>query len=230
MISKIIHHTSFNPTWEERRIMARTEKMMPDFEHRFWDDEMNLALFERCFPQHLDAYKGFAEGVVRADISRCLYLHEFGGIYVDTDYKFYRRLDDAFLSNRCVLGIEEENNNAVGGGKKLGNAFMASEKGFGLWADFIENIFFRRKQGEDRVLQLSGPHALTVFIRESNKYEDLITLMPARVIYPDFTMMKLSTYRDSETIGAHLCWGSWRNKKALQLAKSRGRRILTAIF
>ncbi|PZQ43673.1 MAG: hypothetical protein DI551_11700 [Micavibrio aeruginosavorus] len=230
MIPKILHQTTFEATWEERHLMKRAKAMMPDFEHKFWTDEANLALFEKVFPQYVDDYRNFKQGVIRVDISRCLYLHEYGGTYCDTDYRFYRPLDAEFLANRCVLGIEEKNDTFLGNLPKYGNAFMSSEKGFPLWAEFIESAFQRVRKGEERVLFIAGPHALTLFLHERKDLHDQVTFLPPETIYPDFRCMKLTTERNASTIGAHLCWGSWRNKAFVQRIKSQGRRRLSAIM
>ncbi len=229
MISKKLHQTTHESTWEERYLINKAKKMMPDFEHRLWTDEENLALFERHFPEHIDAFKGFKQGVIRVDIARCLYLHEHGGTYFDTDYRLYRPLDNEFLSHRCVIGIEESEDSFLGG-PKYGNAFMSSEKGFPLWMDFVESIFFRLRQGEERVLFLGGPHALTIFLKQNDRYKSQITFLPPITVYPGFRLLKLTTERDATTIGAHLCWGSWRNKEFLQRIRSQGRRRLSAIL
>ena len=230
MIPKIIHHTSNTDSWEERQVVAQAKRMMPDFSFRFWTDADNDALMERILPQHMDVFRAFKAGVIRVDIARCLYLYENGGTYADTDYRFLRPLDQAFLSNRCVLGIEEHENVAIGGGRKIGNAFMASEQGFDLWPAFVESIFDRQKKGEERVLFLSGPHALSIFLKQNPEYQKDIAFLPPETIYPPFRMAKLKTYSDSTTIGAHLCWGSWRNKGLVQGFKSRTRRIVSAVI
>lgn len=230
MIPKIIHHTAREMTWEEKQVVAEAKRMMPDFEFKFWDDAANLALVQKLCPQHVEAYQGFKAGVIRADVARCLYMHEYGGIYADTDYRFLRKPDDAFLSHECVLGIEEVDNKAVGGGYKVGNAFLASSKGFELWLPFVDSIFERHRQGEDRVVFMSGPHALSIFLKEHKEFESRVTMLPPETIYPPFRMAKLKTYRDQTTIGAHLCWGSWRNKGMVQGLKSRARRLISAVI
>ncbi len=230
MIPKIIHHATDTNSWEERQVMAETQRMMPDFEFKLWNYERNCALMERHFPQYMNEFLAFKAGVVRVDVARCLYMYEYGGTYVDTDYRFIKPLDQAFLSHYCVLGIEEHDNKAVGGGYKVGNAFLSSQAGFDLWPAFIESIFERNKKGEDRIVFLSGPHALSLFLKQHKEFEDKVTLMPPETIYPPFRMAKLKTYRDDTTIGAHLCWGSWRNKGPLQALKSRTRRILSAVI
>lgn len=230
MIPKIIHHATDTNSWEERRIIAETKKILPDFDFKLWNMPKNVELMERHFPQYMDEFKGFKAGVIRVDVARCLYMYEYGGIYVDTDYRFLKPLDETFLFNHSVLGIEEHENAAVGGGRKVGNAFMASAPGFELWPAFIESIFERHKKGEERVVFLSGPHALSIFLKQNPEFESSITFMPPETIYPPFRMAKLKTYRDETTIGAHLCWGSWRNKGLVQGVKSRARRIISAVI
>ncbi len=228
MIPKILHQTSRAMTWEERRLTAHARALMPDFDYKFWDDAQNLALFESLFPDKVDTYLSLPGGVARADIARCLYLYTHGGIYFDTDYKFYQRPDAAFMAARCVLGIEEEDNKATGGGIKVGNAFMASEKKFPLWPEFVASIFHRYEKGEDRIIFLGGPHALSLFLKENPVWMEGVSLWPQSVIYPGFSMMKLTTLHDADTIGAHLCWGSWRGKSVLRMVKAKSRRILSA--
>jgi mannosyltransferase OCH1-like enzyme len=230
MIPKIIHHTSGVLSWEERHVIARTEKLMPDFKHLLWTDEQNVALLEKHLPQHVDIYRKFKHGVIRVDIARCLYLYDLGGVYCDTDYRFYKPLDPKLLDHTCVLGVEEKNCAGIDGGEKVGNAFMMSEPGFALWPDFVESIFQRAIAGEERVLFLGGPHALSNFLRKHQEYAPQITFLPTLTVYPDFRFLKLTSERDETTIGAHLCWGSWRNKPILMQIKNRGRRVLSALM
>lgn len=229
MIPKTVHQMTTTKAWEEMRLTAKAKRMMPDFEFRLWDNEKNLALVEKHFPQHAATWRSFPYPVIGIDVVRCLYLYEFGGIYCDTDYRFYKPLDEAFLAHRCVLGIEEPENAACGGGIKLGNAFMASEQGFAMWPAFVEDIFRRYAEGERRIEFIGGPHALTLYLQRTPEFRDQVTMLPQIAVYPAFTRMKLSTERDRSTIGAHLCWGSWRKKGLLQSAKNRTRRLITAL-
>jgi mannosyltransferase OCH1-like enzyme len=228
MIPKIIHQTTNENRWEERRLVEKTKRLMPLFLHKMWTDEENAALVEEFFPGHVDQYRKFKHGVTRVDIARCLYLYKHGGVYADTDYKFYRPMDDDFLNARCILGIEGEHTESLFG-KKVGNAFMASEAGFALWPAFVEDAFTREKQGEERVVYIAGPHALSKFVNRSQTYKLAITFVDMEVIYPAFDKLKIGCARNGNTIGAHLCWGSWRNKASLQGIKNLARRKLSAI-
>jgi len=226
----IIHQSTTTRTWEEMHLVGRVKKMMPDFRHILWTDEENLSLFEKVFPKFIDEYLSFDRAVIRVDVSRCLYMYLNGGIYCDTDYLFYRPLDRRLLNHKCILGIEEEDNKAVGGGYKVGNAFLGSEPGFSLWTDFIESIFHRYRQGESRVVFLSGPHALSLFLKGHKEYESLVTLLPPANVYPDRRFMGLTTARKDTALGAHLCWGSWRDKSLMSRIRNRARRCLTAVL
>jgi hypothetical protein len=113
------------------------------------------------------------------------------------------------------MGVEQENQKEVGGGYKVGNAFMASEAALPLWRDFVESIFMRisqsayRIQQEDNgaqmnVLYLSGPHALSIFLKEHKEYESQVTFLPAPTVYPTLRWRGLSVIKNEYTIGAHL--------------------------
>ncbi|NWK79446.1 glycosyltransferase family 32 protein [Aquitalea sp. LB_tupeE] len=228
MIPKIIHQTSKEFTWEERKLTSRSKKIMPDFEFKLWSDEENLNLVNKHFPQYLQAYQNAWHGVIRADIARCLYLHEFGGIYCDTDYKFFKPIDNDFLAENCILGIEEEFDKGLNT-TKYGNAFMASEKGFHLWLPFVKSAFERLQNGEKNILFIAGPHALSIYLKNNNQYNQQIKPYQQSSIYPDFKYLKTSFHKTDKTIGGHLCWGGWRNKPFFSQLKCRARRLISSI-
>lgn len=229
MIPKILHQCSKSYVWEERRLARRARELMPDFEYHAWTDESNLQLVKDAAPQFLQDYLSIPAGVIRVDIARCLYMYVYGGIYFDTDYVFYKPLDERFLANYCVLAIEEEDCKSIGGNPKLGNAFMASAPGFDMWLKFVDTIFAKHRAGETDIVFLSGPHALTLFLQDHPEYRQQITIMPGHIIYPEFTRTKLSAKKTTQTIGAHLCWGSWRGKSLVQYLRSRLRRWISAV-
>lgn len=50
-----------------------------------WTDESNRALWVREFPEMIDVYDDYAYAVERADATRLLYMHVYGGVYADVD-------------------------------------------------------------------------------------------------------------------------------------------------
>ena len=90
MIPQIIHQTAQTKhlTWEERRLLRRAKKLMPDYEFRLYDDSDCLSLVEKHFPQYAEQFKRISRGVCKADVARLMFLYLYGGWYCDTDYKW----------------------------------------------------------------------------------------------------------------------------------------------
>ena len=204
-------------------------RVLSGFEYRFWTDAENAALIEKYFPHNMDAYLSCPHGVVRADIARCLYLYNQGGIYADTDYFFLKSPAESFFAQECVVGIEEDAA-ANFGVVKYGNAFMAATPGFDLFPAFVESIFQRLKKGEERVVFIGGPHALSQFLQSNSNYLERIFVMPRAMAYPDFRLSRFFLERTDDTIGVHLCWGTWRQKSAVEKARNAARRFLWSMM
>src|SRR5690348_2487363 len=210
MIPKILHQSSKYFTWEERRLSARAKALMPEWKYHFWSDEDNLAMVEQLRPYNVEEYLKLPTGASRLDVARYLYMYQYGGIYFDTDFRFRKPITEDLLSHECILGVEEEDAPELGGGPKLGNAFIGSEPGLALWTELVGAIFTCfRKGGISYAWQLSGPYALTAFLRDHNHYSEIVTILPRGVLYPKLTNFNLTGARDPETIGVHLCWSSW---------------------
>ena len=54
MIPRIIHQATDSYTWEELNLIAKNKNKMPDFVHFLWNSNLNQALMENHFPQHMD--------------------------------------------------------------------------------------------------------------------------------------------------------------------------------
>jgi hypothetical protein len=158
-------------------------------------------------------------------------MYEYGGIYFDTDFRFRQPISEELLSYKCILGVEEEDASWLGGGAQFGNAFIGSERGLALWTELVDYIFMRFRKGErlDDTLFLSGPVALTTFLRDHNQYQKFVTILPRSVLYPRRTKFYLTANHNPETIGVHLMWGSWRAMSRPHRLKNRVRRILSAL-
>ena len=168
MIPKILHQCSKSYEWEERKFADSAKKLLPDYEYKGWDDDSNRDFIKNTIPQYFDAYNRLPHNVARVDVARCLYLYVYGGIYFDTDYVFYKRPSEQFLQKKCVLAIEEENCKSIGGGDKVGNAFLASEPGLkcgsNLLSTFSPNLM---KEKKNRIFEWPT-FAIHVFERASS--------------------------------------------------------------
>jgi hypothetical protein len=231
MIPKIFHQSSKYFTWAERRLAKKAQTFMPEWTYHAWTDEDNLALVEKIFPGNVKDYVRLPHGGSKVDIARYLYMYQYGGIYFDTDFRFFRAINEDLLSSHCILGVEQQYDPYVTGGPKLGNSFIGSTRGLPLWTEFVDSIFTRFRKGDihpDAVF-LSGPHALTAFLRSHN-YEKLVTILPRNVLYPPLIKFNLTGVRDPETIGVHLCWSTWRGRSLPVKVRNGTRRILCALM
>jgi hypothetical protein len=57
----------------------------PGWVYVLWDNNDNHELVKRKYPELLDVFEGFKHEIARADFSRPLYMHAFGGVYSDLD-------------------------------------------------------------------------------------------------------------------------------------------------
>jgi hypothetical protein len=231
MIPKIFHQSSKYFTWEERRLAKRAQALMPEWEYRLWSDEDNLALIAQICPSGVKEYMKFPYDGAKVDIARYLYMYQYGGIYFDTDFRFFRAINEDLLSHLCILGVEEEHAPELGGGPKLGNAFIGSQRGLALWTELVDSIFTRFRKGEhcNDGWYLSGPGALTAFLRSHKQHENVVTILPRNVLYPPLTKFNLTGIRGPETIGVHLCWSTWRDRSLPVKVRNRTRRILCGL-
>jgi mannosyltransferase OCH1-like enzyme len=231
MIPKIVHQTfrSKDLPFEERQLRKRIARLMPAWELRLWDDGDNDDLIGTVFPEYIDQFRQITRGVVKADICRLVYLFQFGGFYMDTDYKLLRPIEDDILQHRCVLPISR--GDALGSDSfRICNSVFGSERGYGFWADFVRHLFDNydlSNISEHMIEKVTGPEGLTDFyVSRTDKYPDVYR--PSRgLFHPLITMKGLSYQRGHQSYGAHLCWGSWRSKSVLRDLKTLAVRRMT---
>jgi hypothetical protein len=214
MIPRIVHQTSRRLTPEEARLALRVRNLLPYWEYRLWNDEENDALVEDRFPQYLSSFRSIKRGVVKADIARYMYMSAYGGFYLDTDYKLVLTIDDAMLSHSCILPVSRDSETLF----RLGNAVFGSEPNHSFWSDFLERIF-----SDGQLTDLAD-----FYLERRDLYKDVF-LPPKEVFHPPLTYLGFSFQKGPKTIGAHLCWGSWRTKGPLGVVRAIAVRKLTSL-
>jgi inositol phosphorylceramide mannosyltransferase catalytic subunit len=221
-MSKIIHQS-----WSSTSIpphlasMAETWKRdYPDWSYVLWTDADNLALVQERYPALLPAYLALPREIWRADMIRPLYMHAFGGIYIDLDMDSIRPLDHEFARMAKVAGQTPSETAYVA---KMGpdrsfphsipNAFMASGgSGHPFWLQFTRSIV-ERVTSETADMQspeyTTGPVALW---EEVDRYEgEGLLVLPPQMIFPHSWM------HASEEANC-VCWSAMItfNRKACQ--------------
>lgn len=105
MIPKTIHYCWFGGKplpRTARKCLASWRKMCPDYKIKRWD-ESNFDVWQHPFVA--SAYDTGAWAFV-SDWVRLKVLYDNGGVYLDTDVKLLKPLDE-LLENQCYIGVQQ---------------------------------------------------------------------------------------------------------------------------
>lgn len=238
VVPRLLHNTapSRDLSWEERILLRRTRRQLKGWDFHLWtDDDLDVILRED-HPAIYGKYREITRGILRSDIGRYAILYRFGGVYADTDYKFVK-FPSELLAAPCTLpveaGVAPDRGEAPGDEPfRLGNALLASVPGHIFWQDLIKHIFsthsLAQLHAEDPI-ETTGPKALTRFWLDWKRDHPEVAMPPKVRFYPDLTWSRAGIARSKETIGIHMCWGSWRGRGALHHLRTVARRKLTCL-
>ena len=135
---------------------ARNRRMARTFEFRFTDDAAMDAYVRTHAPARaVAAWDRLENGAARADFWRVFTLLREGGVYVDMDGTFTRRLECVVEGRDIVLLWDR---------RRFSNFFMASAPGHPLMAEFfdaiVENVEKTKQDAQPPVFYVTGPGAL----------------------------------------------------------------------
>lgn len=188
-----------------------------------WSDAANRQLWQRHMPDLLPMYDGYRHPVQRADATRLLYMHAFGGVYSDLDLSPCASAADALArhsSSAGLLLVRDPIRTADSGDHAIvSNFFFASVKGHPFWRFAIERL---REAASVDVIQSTGPKFLdTAYNAWRAASASCRPQLPrAEVLdYPAF----------QRSIGVHHFFGSWQPKVAGQL-KLKAQLNMTIIY
>jgi len=132
-IPKIIHQS-----WKDEHIpydiyrkhwVDSWKLVYPDWTWKFWTDADNDALVRTHYPIFYRFYRSLTPNIKKADFSRFLYMHQYGGVYVDLDFMALKHLGPLLAEYDVVLGKLSDDNDYY----QIPNAFMASTPGLDFW-------------------------------------------------------------------------------------------------
>ena len=215
-IPKIVHQL-----WKSEEIPDRwkgavdsVKRYHKGWEYRLWTDERMDAHVKAAHPELYPIYAGFDRVIMRADIFRCLLMHDFGGLYCDLDYEFVRPYD--YGDAEVVLSLEYD---LVYGDPcdQIANYVMASVPGHALWQDLLADVQssppFAATASD--ICIVTGPMFLTrIFLPNRDRYSGARltpkpVLSPRRVHGPHEKKFYVNS---GITCGFHHGWGSWRER------------------
>ncbi|MFC5067304.1 glycosyltransferase family 32 protein [Flaviflagellibacter deserti] len=185
------------------------QRHLPDWSFALWDDDDNSELMARYFPEQVGVYERIKLGVMKSDIARLALLYAHGGFYVDTDYFMYRPIPDEIRRHPCILPVEQASDWSERS-FRIGNAALGAEAGHPFLADFVKHaceVASRDDPEEQKsVVGVAGPYAITMYLHANRHRYQRVYYPPRSVFFPQ------RNGRGPDTIGKHLCWGSWRSK------------------
>lgn len=104
------------------------------------------------YPQFYDFYLSLAPAIKKADFCRFLYMHRYGGVYVDLDFVCLKNLSPLLRGYDIVLGRLSEDNDYY----QIPNAFMASRPEHKFWMQVAWDAM-RAPPAEQAIESHAGP-------------------------------------------------------------------------
>lgn len=209
MIPKIIHYCWFGkgemPSLAHECI-ASWKKYLPDYELKLWNEDS----FDVNSNQYTkEAYEARKFAFV-TDFVRLHAMHQYGGIYMDTDVEVLKNLDD-FLHLPAFSGFESET--------EIPTGIMAAEKN-SLWAkiqlEYYENRSFLLPNGSPdtttnvKIISSIMEKGGFQFNNTLQNYQDIITIYPKDFFCPkSYISGKIELTENTYCI--HHFAGSWHS-------------------
>ncbi|KAK9865687.1 hypothetical protein WJX84_004650 [Apatococcus fuscideae] len=216
-ISKVIHQS-----WRSQDVPIRFRPWStswrdnhPSWKWYLWTDEDNRDLIIRTRPSFLSTYDAFPQQIMRADAARILYMHTYGGCYVDLDFESLKPLDGLVSELPLALGsmgYEQSDHNVP-------NAFMCSSPGHQFWElclETIEDTWLQSQQPgnplnatqSDGIEQVTGPRMINVALKQWARGHSPVPLIEARHVYPYSWLMPVIEPRKAQRFEAcQYLWG-----------------------
>jgi mannosyltransferase OCH1-like enzyme len=141
-IPRIIHQTckdKLNVPLKWREYQASWIKNHPSssWAYALWDDVDNDRFVREHYPEFYQLYLDLPYPINRVDLVRYLYLHRFGGFYVDMDCQNLKPLDDLCCMADTDIIVGER---LICGTTQVECAFMGSVAGHPFWLRVAEEI------------------------------------------------------------------------------------------
>ena len=112
-------------------------KLNPEWEYKLWTDEDNRNLIKDYYPQYLELYDSYERAIAKADIARLFYLHKFGGLYVDLDFKCLKPIDSIIVPEHINLGEQKTKEYQT---NSIANALMYSPPDQDFWLKCADEL------------------------------------------------------------------------------------------
>lgn len=156
----------FHQTWKTKilpekyvALVAETKRLHPDYEHILWDDDAMNAFVRNVFPEFWKVFQSYDVHMKRVDAARYLWLHEYGGIYLDLDSVALRPMGPLLQDRSLLFGYAEKNKRKH---NAIPNAFMAASPRHPFLRWIIQQL---PKTKDLDIVHATGPNFLTHCLR-----------------------------------------------------------------
>lgn len=187
-----------------KECMESWMKYCPDYELVRWDENtFDVSKYEYTRQAAEHSRWGFVTDVARLDI-----LYQYGGIYMDTDVKLLKPLDN-LLYQKGFVGVEQWGNiNSGGGIGAIPHHKMIQEM-----LDYRLKFSFVMSDGSFNI-ETNGLYETAPFIRHGMRIDNTLqiindmTVYPSSVFHPYDYMSCEEKVRDN-TFSIHYFYGGW---------------------
>lgn len=225
-IPKVIHYCWFGgrPHPESVvRCMDSWRRVLPDYRIIEWN-ETNFDVNTNDYTREAHSAGKFA---FVTDYVRLKVLHDYGGIYMDTDVEVLKSLD-RFLHHAAFSGFEDET--------RIPTAVMGSQAGnewIGLLLADYDGLHFRGTDGQEdlttnvsRITRTTHDHYGLAMDNRFHEIPGVLTLYPKDYFCPKSYGTGIIT-RTANTHAIHHFSGTWRteDRRAFKAAQGRLNRL-----
>ncbi|KAG8532492.1 uncharacterized protein KY384_002369 [Bacidia gigantensis] len=179
---KLLHQS-----WKDAKLPPKMQRwsttcrrINPDWEYVLWTDADNLKLIKTHVPWFLQTYKDLQSEIFRVDAIRNVYMHVFGGVYMDLDTECLKPYTDLFEKYNVSTASYDDLGTTLpfnatrpaarkaflgrmgtdeGSEHSIPNAWMASTPGHPFWLLPLEKIKTGSNSG-GQAEYVTGPAAL----------------------------------------------------------------------
>ncbi len=222
-IPKIIHQTWVDEDLPDQLVPFRSRllDLHPGWDVRLWTDYSTRNFVSQYYSWFLDVFDGYDSAIKRVDAARYLWLHHFGGIYVDLDIEPLASFEGLVGELRSTIAMATEPRTHCDIYDKeriVSNAFMVAPQGDPFWETLIAELV-KRKDQEDP-LYATGPFLLTDLYEAHPQVQSTLRLLKPSIINPfdkfqcwraheDGITADLRAQAPEESLAIHHWVGTW---------------------
>ena len=207
-----------------KKCIRSWRKYLPDFEIKCWD-ETNCDVNECPFVKQLYQQKKWA---FVSDYFRTKALHEYGGIYLDTDMEIISSINDIIENNNSFLGIEDTGYIAVG-------VWYEKNPHSKLTSTLLKKYQSLKNIASSDLTDLSIPRLISDILKADNakmasekiqRLKNGTTIYPREYFYPLSYGHDLNHFSNNTRMIHHYSasWISTKEKIELYLVRKIGRK------